>query len=164
MLVNMSGRALAWAGGVVAILAVAGLSAYLGVTGLGSGSELAGVISAFAGLAGLGIAVYGVIRAHKDAVAGSPTGPGGGQSVTHTTAGVILQIRNVAGDVRIGRSSSAAPVPSPAAPQQPGPDPAGPAAPHAAGAPSGGQEVADSNIGGGVTQLDVTGADVDIDR
>lgn len=65
----MSGRALAWGGGAAAVLTMAGLAAYIAVVGLGKANGLAGVVGVFVGLAGVGVAAYGVVQAHRDAVA-----------------------------------------------------------------------------------------------
>jgi membrane protein implicated in regulation of membrane protease activity len=158
----MSGRVLAWVGGTLVIMAVAGIAAYLGVAGLSSASELAGIVSGFVGLAGLGVAVYGVVQAHNDAMASDSRGRSGEQSVTNTTARSVTQVKGVTGKVRIGGSSSTVSPASPASPPtrtSAGPPPMPPGTALASG-----QMVADSNIGGDVTQVDGVSGAVDIDR
>jgi hypothetical protein len=157
----MRGRALAWAGGAVVVMTVAGLGAYLGVAGLSKANELAGVIGGFVGLAGLVVAAYGVVQAHKDAVTLSPDGPGDGQSVSNTTARTVTQVKDATGNVRIGKVSPAVP-PSPPVPSAPPVRRMPSATP--SDIPTGGQTVIDSSVSGDVTQVQGVGGDVDIDR
>lgn len=164
----MRGRVLVWAGGVAAGAAVVALGVYFAVAGLGKASELAGVAGVFIGLAGLVVAVYGVRQAHRDAVTSSEPG---GQSVTRSTAGSgITQVRGVKGSVRVGDVPPAAAVLSAgttagdpvASPGQSAPD-----TPELADESSevrGGQSVTDSQTGGGITQIDDVGGDVDVGR
>jgi hypothetical protein len=159
---GMSGRVLVCAG--VLMIAAIGLGAYLGVAGLSGANELAGVLSGFAALAGLGVAAYGVVQAHKDALESKSREPGSGQSVMGTTTGPVTQVRRVVGNVRMGHRSS--PSPSPSAPS-----PAMPPAASPSGLPgptkadsSGYQRVAHSNVSGDVTQIEWVGGDIDIDR
>lgn len=155
----MSGRVLAWVGSAVVVIAAAGLAAYLAVAGLSRANELAGVLSGFVALAGLGIAVYGVVQAHKDAVTSDPRRQDGNQSVAETTARSVTQVKGVTGNVRVGRHSS------PAAPGSSLSPATRSAAPTTAGAnPSGGQTVTGSNVSGDVSQVDGIGGDVDIDQ
>jgi hypothetical protein len=164
---GMRGGVRAWAGGVAVAAAVVGLGVYFAVAGLGKASELAGVVGAFIGLAGLVVSVYGVRQAHRDA---SPLSAAGGQSVTRSRAtGGITQVRGVKGSVRIGDvpPSAATPparaadasAPSPGQPAADAPEPAGEAP-----GPAGGQSVTDSEAGGGITQIDGAGGDVDVGR
>ena len=74
MLIVMRGRGLTWGGGAAAVLTAAGLAAYVAVVGLYRANELAGVAGVFVGLAGVGVAVFGVIRAHRDAVSQNTVG------------------------------------------------------------------------------------------
>lgn len=159
MLVGMSGRALAWVGGTVVVMVAAGIGSYLGMAGLSGASELAAVVAAFVGLGGLGVAVYGVVQAHRDAVAADSHGPSGEQSVTNTTARSVTQVKGAAGNVRVAGSSSAA---SPAPTTSPPPTVPPPAL--SGTIPGNGQTVAGSSIGGDVTQVDGVGGDVNIDR
>lgn len=143
----------AWLLGVATGMAVAGLGAYFVVAGLGEASEVAGVVGLFVGLAGLAVSMYGVRQAHRDATAAE-----GGQSVIASrTAGRIVQVRGVRGSVRIGEKPPIAPRRSSG---EGGPAP-GPAveAEHA-----GGQSVTGSEAGGGITQVDGVGGDVDVGR
>ncbi len=153
---------LAWAGGVTVVLAIAGLAAYLGAAGLSQANELAGVAGGFVGLAGLGVAVYGVVQAHKDAVSSSSREPDDDQSVTDTRAAAVTQIKDVTGNVRVHGSTPAG---RPASPRlsaaQP---PMQPMAAPPAAAMSGGQAVTGSDIDGDVTQIDTAGGDVDLER
>jgi len=162
MLVGMTARVLAWTGGVVAVMAAAGLGAYLGVVGLGMANEVASVASAFVGLAALGVAVYGVVRAHQDAVTAGSAGPRDGQSVTNSTVGRVTQVKGVTGNVHLGASSSEPQFPSCAPSATPGPTVPRPTPP--AVAADGGQAVIDSHVVGDVTQIDGVGGDVGIDR
>jgi hypothetical protein len=50
-----------WVGGALTAVAVAGLGLYLTAVGLDKADKLAGVIGAFVGLAGLAIALYGMV-------------------------------------------------------------------------------------------------------
>jgi hypothetical protein len=166
--VGVSGRVLAWAGGAVAVVAAAGLGVYLWVAGLSKASELASVVVGFAALIGAGIAWYGVVQAHKDALAAdkdavkaAPEGADDGQSVANSTAGTVTQVKGVTGSVRIGGSSQSASPSSPAPPTGRSSDTPPPAAPRTA---PGGQTVVDSDVSGDVSQVDGVGGDVDIDR
>lgn len=143
----------AWLLGVAAGTVVIGLGAYFIVADLGQASEVAGVVGLFVGMAGLAVSVYGVRQAHRDASAAK-----GGQSVIASrTAGGITQVRGVQGSVRIGEvphiaprraSSEGVPAPGSAAEVE-----------HA-----GGQSVTGSEAGGGITQADGVGGDVDVGR
>jgi hypothetical protein len=162
---GMSSRVLAWVGGVAAGAAVAGLGVYFAVAGLGKASELAGVAGVFIGLAGLVVAVYGVRQAHRDAVTSSEAG---GQSVVRSSAGGgITQVHRAGGSVRVGNVPHAEAAPSAGAVRDPAPS-SGQPTPDAtglAGKPPGtrgGQSVTDSQAGGGVTQIDGAGGDVDV--
>ena len=164
MLADMSAKATAWLGGVVVLVAAAGMGVYLGVAGLSKASELAGVISGFVGLAGLAVAAYGVIQAHRDAVTPTLQGPPASQSVTSTGARAVTQVKDATGSVRIGPSSHAVPpaslLPAPPKTQMP-PEPS-PGPP--ADATSGAQAVTNSDVSGAVTQVEGVGGDVEIDQ
>lgn len=59
---NMDGRQkLGWSGALVMTAAIVGFVAYIALAGLNKASELAGVVSALIALAGLGLAVAGVV-------------------------------------------------------------------------------------------------------
>ena len=160
---------LAWAGGAVAVAAVAGLGVYFAVAGLDKADKLASVAGTFIGLAGLVVSVYGIFQTRREAPGSSAAGSG--QSVTGSTvAGGVTQVKGVTGSVRIGgvptHSSTAPPASAPAAPSSVSElTPSGaPEAVSEASEPAGRQSVADSQAGGEVTQVDGVGGDVDIDR
>ncbi len=166
MMTGMTGRVRAWAGGAVVAAAVVGLGAYFAVSGLNKASELAGVASAFIGLAALAVSVYAVRQAHRDA---SPPTTAGGQSVTRSRVmGWIRQVSGVKGNVRIGAPSPSVATPAPVAegfkasskqPAAGGPELAGEAT-----GPVGAQSVTDSEVGGGITQINGVDGDVDISQ
>lgn len=81
MLIVMRDRGLAWGGGIAAVLAAAGLAVYVSFVGLYRANELAGVAGVFVALAGVGVAVYGVIRAHRDAASQDTAGRGIGHRI-----------------------------------------------------------------------------------
>jgi hypothetical protein len=164
----MRERVLAWAGGGIAVAVAAGLGVYFAVAGLGKAGQLASVASMFIGLAGLVASVYGVVQARREG-SGSSLAAAEDQSVAGSTVeGGITQVRGVTGSVRIGNApwlsaagaAAAPPVRSPTsglALSVPKPVPEAPGG-------GGGQSVTDSQVGGGVTQVDGAGGDVDIDR
>lgn len=156
----MSGRVLAWFGGGVVVMAAAGLGVYLGVAGLSNASELAGVVGGFVGLAGLGVAAFGVVQAHADAIRSAPNDSDGAQSVSGTTAGTVTQVKEVTGNVSIGKSLPAASS-SPTVLSRPQVSLAPPIAPPGPTA-GGGQFVEGSNVTGDVFQVDRVGGDLDI--
>jgi hypothetical protein len=141
---RMRGWVAAFAGGVL----VVGLGVFLAVQGLDKADKWAGVLGLFVTLAGVGVAVAGVVGARRQT---------SGQSVTDSTiGGGVAQVRGVRGSVRIGPST--APTVAPAPPGSPVP-PQAPSAPH-----SGGQAVSGSSTAGPVRQVDGVGGDVDLDR
>ncbi|MBA9005141.1 hypothetical protein [Thermomonospora cellulosilytica] len=149
---GMTGRALGWTGGIVAVAASAGLAVHFAVVGLDKADKLASAIGVFVGLAGLVLGGFGLVMSHRQA----RTGAADGQSVTGTrVGGGIAQVRNVRGNVRLrpAPSAPAAGDPAAAAPDPTAPRPA-----------SGGQSVTDAHVGGSVHQIDDVGGDLDIGR
>ncbi|MFI6457859.1 hypothetical protein ACIBF6_40660 [Streptosporangium amethystogenes] len=67
----MRGRVLVWAGAGIAVAALAGLGVYLSRVGLDEADKLASVIGLFVALAGLGVAVYGVVAGRKGSGGGT---------------------------------------------------------------------------------------------
>ncbi|MEV4752593.1 hypothetical protein AB0K21_40090 [Streptosporangium sp. NPDC049248] len=74
----MRGRVLVWAGAGIAVAALAGLGVYLSRVKLDEADKLASVIGLFVAVAGLGVAVYGVVAGRKDSGGGTaePDRPG----------------------------------------------------------------------------------------
>ncbi len=70
----MPGRILKWVAGVVAVAAAIGMGIYLAIVGLNEASQLATVAGAFISLAGLALAVYGIIAARRLSTADSADG------------------------------------------------------------------------------------------
>lgn len=108
----MTGRTLAWTGGAVTSVATAGLITYFAAVGLDEANKIASVISAIIGLAGLAVAVYGVLVAHRSPpqpviAPAAPTAASGGHSVTDSEiGGDNIMIGDVGNDVNIGRPES----------------------------------------------------------
>lgn len=113
---SMTGRALAWLGCLVALGGVLTLCALFAIMGLDEASELAGVVTVFATLAGLGVSVYGLVLARRSTSPSRFLEPapntsgfraaaeGGGQSVIDSqNIGTLTQISSVNGDVNISR-------------------------------------------------------------
>jgi len=63
---------MAWCGIALVILALAGLGAYFATVGLDKADKLGSVLGAFIGVAGLVVAVIGIVRDHDSAVQGPP--------------------------------------------------------------------------------------------
>ncbi|MEW1839212.1 hypothetical protein AB0392_14760 [Nonomuraea angiospora] len=61
----MHGRAPIWGGAGVAVVALAGLGTYFALVGLDKADKLASVIGVFVAVAGLGVAVYGLIAGRR---------------------------------------------------------------------------------------------------
>jgi hypothetical protein len=81
----MRGRVLKWGGGLVTAVTAVWMGIYFAEVGLGAASQVAGVVGAFIGLAGLAVAVYGTASAktdHKEP--GPPPGQGTRDVVTNT--------------------------------------------------------------------------------
>ncbi|MFG1874237.1 hypothetical protein ACGFIV_05305 [Sphaerisporangium sp. NPDC049003] len=57
----MSGRVARWVGGALVAVAVIGLGVYFTTVGLDKADKLASVIGVFIGLAGLALAIYGLL-------------------------------------------------------------------------------------------------------
>ncbi|GLW20023.1 hypothetical protein DI270_013920 [Microbispora triticiradicis] len=57
----MRGAVPVWGGAGVAVVALAGLGVYLSQVGLDKADKLASVVGLFVGLAGLGVAAYGLV-------------------------------------------------------------------------------------------------------
>ncbi|WP_149263510.1 hypothetical protein [Actinomadura sp. K4S16] len=77
----MTGRVLAWAGGIIAAASVAVLILYFAVKGF-HWDDTIGVIGAVVGIVGLVMAVYGAVRGHRTPDPDQQLdGPGGERSV-----------------------------------------------------------------------------------
>ncbi|MEU4559495.1 hypothetical protein AB0F72_14010 [Actinoplanes sp. NPDC023936] len=157
------GRRRGWVAVLAGGMIVAGWGTFLARQGLEKADQWAGVSALFVGLAGLGLAIFGVRDARRQA---------GGQSVTDSAAGGVTQIRSVHGNLRVGPGTPAGP---------PAAFPAGPPAASLAGPPaassaaagtsvepppsgSGGQSVTRTPVTGQVTQIDGIGGDAEVDR
>ncbi|MFF4450127.1 hypothetical protein [Streptomyces sp. NPDC001502] len=144
----MTGKAQAWIGGTIAILAVGALAGYLIAVGLDDADKVASVIALFVALAGLAVSVAGLRRQARSS---------GGQAVEKSSVGGgIAQVDDTKGSVKIVRRGT-----------QTGPPPAPPAGttPPAAPAPSeGGQSVQGTAAAGSVDQVQETGGDVEIEE
>ncbi|MDQ3405414.1 MAG: hypothetical protein M3548_18820 [Actinomycetota bacterium] len=115
------------------------------VVGLDRADKLASVTGVFVGLAGLAVAVYGVMLARRgSAAAGQVVG-------SSTVGGGVTQVRGVKGAVRIGPVTPSAP----SAPNLPSSAPS---------ASPGDQSVTGTRTSGPVRQVDDVGGDVDINR
>ncbi|GAB2823758.1 hypothetical protein GCM10022221_22310 [Actinocorallia aurea] len=131
----MSSNGLKWSGGIVVGAAVGGLAVYLATLGWEKAGWVAGVVSMFLTVAGIGLAVSGEVRGRREAAQGGrPGAPGPGSAgpessggapapgsvsntVTHTTnSGTLIQ----------GHTISYPPLP-PAPPTGPPAQDAGPA-------------------------------------
>ncbi|MET8143559.1 hypothetical protein ABZU32_24935 [Sphaerisporangium sp. NPDC005288] len=76
----MAQRALIWGGAAVAVAAAAGLGVYFARVGLDAADKLASVIGVFVALAGLGVAVYGMVADRRAGVVRQQAeATGGGQ-------------------------------------------------------------------------------------
>lgn len=136
----MTGKLLAWSGGFVAAAASGGLIWYFSRVGWEKASWVAGVVGLFVAVAGLAVAVWGLLLQHR---AGA-----GGQHLAANVAGPVYQVRGATGSVRIKSSSSTATPPAGSAPP--------PQAP-----PAGSQSVTGS-ISGPVHMVD-GGTDVELE-
>ena len=152
----MTGRAQVWIGGVVAVGALASLTAYLISVGLDEADKVASVVGLFVALAGLVVSVLGLRR--ESAPEDGP--PAGGQSVRNSSfGGGITMIRGTRGSIRISRTGA----PQPAPTGGPRPLPGHPAGAPSADAPNGaGQHVHGTTAAGPVDMVDGTGGDVEI--
>jgi hypothetical protein len=65
MMSPMTGRAVVWGGGLLALAALAGLGVYFNRVGLDEADKLSSVIGAFVGLLGLGLAAYGIVLSRR---------------------------------------------------------------------------------------------------
>ena len=61
----MMRRALIWGWAVAAVLALAGLGAYLAIVGLDKANKIGSLIGSFVALAGLGLSAYGVVQQRR---------------------------------------------------------------------------------------------------
>ncbi|MFF8770673.1 hypothetical protein [Kitasatospora sp. NPDC015120] len=104
----MSGRAMAWAGGTVAVAAAGGLIWYFGSVGWEKSSWVAGVAGLFVALAALAVTVWGLVLQHR-AGGGAVAG---GQHVAATVRGSVNLVRGAEGNVRIKAGSPTAPPPA----------------------------------------------------
>ncbi|MFF3440322.1 hypothetical protein [Streptosporangium sp. NPDC002721] len=116
----MSRRALTWSGVAVALVALAALGWYFIAVGLERADKLASVLGAFAGLLGLGLAVYGVVSSPSESAVSSPSegavsspsegagpgpepGPGGVHNeISGTVHGDSVQARDIEGGITFG--------------------------------------------------------------
>ena len=97
-------RVFLWSGCLVALAGAVGLCVFSVVVGLNRSNELAGVVSAAAALAGVGVSVYGLVLTRRSGP--QSTGPFGEQSVTGSTVlGGIVQAQGVTGGVSAGAVS-----------------------------------------------------------
>jgi hypothetical protein len=104
----MRGRVLKWGGGLVVVVTAAWMGIYFAEVGLNAASQVAGVVSAFIGLAGLVVAVYGMVAVKPDPKkTGSPPGPGAGDVVTNAVSGTTNHGLIIQGG-RIGPADSQA--------------------------------------------------------
>lgn len=153
----MSKRQMAWCGVTAALLACAGLGIYFGFAGLSKANELAGVIGLFVALAGLGVAVWGV-------VATRPGQPAADQTVARSRAAQVNQVGQVSGSMRIGAAAqpAAPPARATAPPDARVPLSPGPPETPAPAAGQGSQSVLDSEVTGSISQIGSVGGDLDI--
>ncbi|MET7861452.1 hypothetical protein ABZS81_30495 [Streptomyces sp. NPDC005318] len=104
----MSGKAMAWSGGIVAAAASGGLIWYFGRVGWERASWVAGVAGLFVAVAGLAVTIWGlVLQQRADA---------GGQHVAANVSGSVTLVRGADGNVKIKNSSSTIAPPAGAAP------------------------------------------------
>ena len=176
----MGSRFLIWSGVAVAVAATAGLAALFAVAGLGRADEVASVVGAFIGLAGIGVSVYGLVQARSDAGPGPADDDADRQAVSGSTvSGRTVQVSKSAGGVTVrpsprapvppaataaGTQDAAAPTaaaPTAAAPTAAAPTAAAPTAPASGAGYKPGQSVSDSRVGGDVVQI--AGADGDVE-
>ncbi|GAA4231714.1 hypothetical protein GCM10022254_29690 [Actinomadura meridiana] len=69
----MTRRALTGVGAVVAVMALVGLGAYFAAVGLDDADKLASVLGVFVALAGLAVAVYGLVTSSSGSTGGNTT-------------------------------------------------------------------------------------------
>ncbi|MGW0469275.1 hypothetical protein ACWDX6_29075 [Streptomyces sp. NPDC003027] len=110
-------RVLAWAGAVVGALVAGGLLAFAVARDLDTADQVASVLGAIAGLAGLGVSVYALKRSPPQSAAAS---------VTVSGVRAVGIGGSVTGSICTGDHNSTAPEPSrPRARRAPQPPPAG---------------------------------------
>ncbi|MFJ8667066.1 hypothetical protein [Streptomyces sp. NPDC093600] len=96
-------RVLAWAGAVVGALSAGGLLAFVVARDLDTADQVASVLGALAGLAGLGVSVYALKRAAPQSAAAS---------VTVSGVRAVGIGGSVTGNISTGDHNSTAPEPS----------------------------------------------------
>ncbi|MGK8501920.1 hypothetical protein [Nocardia asiatica] len=143
-------------GGVLIVLGATGigLGIWLFVSlGLDEGDKLASVVGMFVGIAALGISIYGVVLARRDAGGRAVPSPGGTSITGSVIGGGISTITDVAGPVTIRRGTSG----PAAAPRR------APGAPSRSRQPATDLTITDSTVAGRVDRVHGAGA-VEIDE
>lgn len=143
----MSGKAWAWVlftAGVVVLGAGAGFFVWLG---LSKGNQLAGVLSLFVSMVGLGATIAGLVMARRNSLPA--------QAITGSTVGGNAEVfRGVRGDITLTRSPASS---------VPAPPPSGATTP--VGAPvAADQVITDSGIAGSARVVDDVTGNVKIDE
>ncbi|MBA2949590.1 hypothetical protein [Streptomyces himalayensis] len=140
----MTGKALAWSGGIVTAVTSGGLIWYFNRVGLEKATSLAGVAGLFVAIASLIVTIWGLVLQYRPS--------GGGQHVAANVGGGVYQMRGATGSVKI-KTSSSTPTPPPTPPA------GAPQPPRAV--PRGDQTVSGS-ISGPVHQVD-GGTDIELE-
>ncbi|MFD4232687.1 hypothetical protein [Streptomyces sp. NPDC058545] len=110
----MTGKALAWSGGIVTAVAWGGCIWYFKRVGLEEATSLAGVAGLFVAVASLVVAIWGLVLQHRAS--------GGGQHVAANVAAGVYQVRGAIGAVKI-KNNSSTPTPPPPTPPAGAPQP-----------------------------------------
>ncbi|GAA4186568.1 hypothetical protein GCM10022252_18770 [Streptosporangium oxazolinicum] len=92
----MSKRVQVWCGAAVAFAVLVGLGVYFLSVGLDRADKVASVIGAFVGLAGLGLALHGMLSAPAQAVGGVHN------EISGTVHGDSIQARDIHGGITFG--------------------------------------------------------------
>lgn len=103
----MSRRTLVWSGIAVALMALVALGWHFVAVGLDRADKLASVLGAFAGLLGLGLAVYGAFSSRPEEAkpedAKPEPEPGGVHNeISGTVHGNAVQARDIEGGITFG--------------------------------------------------------------
>lgn len=98
---HVEGRVLKWAGGVLAAGAAIGMGAYFAAVGLDKANEVAGVLGAFTGLAGIALAIYGIVAGGTSGKSPSDGDPA--QAATDAVTNIISD-STIHGNVIQGRN------------------------------------------------------------